>query len=105
MKMTSVVVVAAFCFFGCSEAPEPVKAIPIEPDVRVVEPVTQQQQMMIQAPIQERVFDKMATWCEDEMRYLQKELRSGEVAENSKYRKYLLHRIKGIKEECSKRVK
>ncbi len=105
MKMTSIVVVAAFCLWGCSEAPEPVKAIPIEPNVRTVEPLQDppQEQMMIQAPIQKRITDKLAVWCEDEMNYLQKELRSGEAQESSKYRRYLLHRIKGIKEKCAKR--
>ena len=82
-------------------APEPIE---IEPNIHVQEePV--QQMMMQQAPIQDRVVDRMAAWCERETAYIERELRSAEAQEQSKYRRYLKLKLKKVLSECHKRYR
>ncbi len=81
-------------------APEPIK---IEPNIHIrTEPM--QQSMMQQAPIQERIVDKMAAWCEEEVRYIEQEMRT-EEGRSGKYRRYLKLKLKNILKECHERYK
>lgn len=100
------ILVAAMCipFVSCGQAPQEkrVEPIKIEPDVRIE---ARQEQMMQQAPIRDRIYDKMANWCENERAYIERELRSGEAHESEKYRHYLRLKYRNLMEKCETRYK
>lgn len=82
-------------------APEPIE---IKPNILIMEEPPVQQTMMRQAPIQERIVDKMATWCEGEIQYIEQEMRS-EEGRSGKYKRYLNLKLKNILKECHERYR
>lgn len=119
--MANLLIVAAFCvpFFSCGKAPEPqekwleareapvavAEPIRIEPNMRMeqeeMEP--RQQIMMQQAPLQERVEDRLVGYCERNLAEVERELRDTEPG--SKYRRYLRIKKKSLKDRCIRKYK
>lgn len=103
-------VLAALCIpiiMSCGAPQEPVdltKAKEAAPALMMSDgaPEPVQQTVMQQAPIQDRVVDKMATWCEGEVRYIEQEMRT-EEGRTGKYKRYLKLKMKNILRECHER--
>ena len=76
-------------------APEPIE---IEPDVLIEQEPPVQQTMMQQAPVQNRVEEKLLGYCVDELRVIELDLKKEEPG--SRYSRFLKKKKQAILNRC-----